>query len=347
MNLTWILLIVLAGVVVYATTLWKKIAKLEHGLRDETRLLEERKDELEKAKRESRERRDELEEAKKHLTEARNKLKKRERDEQPEQPSSKKARPSAREEPAATASPVIVRISDQEIATEHQRTVQKLEDEIAALRSELATSKKREEQRARDAEKATKALEAAAAAVPQAVAQEMPVAPPPPAPVSVSEDVAALHAQLDAMKKVAVDRERELKREIRKAHDETKHALRRAANNQALYAVLHGQLELAEDRLAAYKLKYEGAKSIEELRREAKRDRPRRQRGGDREQRRAENGGASETTIPPPVEEQRAEATIPPVANEAPPSTIEVSKEDIVSARPSETIPPEPAKPEA
>src|SRR5688572_4664858 len=81
MDLTLILLFVLALVVVYATTQWKKISKLESGLRSETKALEEKRDELEKARKDARERRDELEESKKHLQEARNKLKKRDKEE--------------------------------------------------------------------------------------------------------------------------------------------------------------------------------------------------------------------------------------------------------------------------
>lgn len=360
MNLTLILLLVLGGVAVLVFMQWKRISKLEEGLTGERRLLEERRDELEKAKKEARDRRDELEESKKQLLEAKNKLTKQKKEREEQQaprPEPKGQGRQKRETAEAAPAPVIVRVTDQEVAAEHQRTVQKLEDEITALRTELASTKKREEQRARDAEKATRALEAAAAAVPQEVKAELPVATPVQIPVSsappstaASEEIAALKAQLEATKKVAVDRERELKREIRKSQDDAKHALRRAANNQALYAVLHGQLELTEDRLAAYRLKYEGAKSIDEIKREQKRDRPRKQRdretrppNGQHAEAAAQEGGdrAAPPTIPP--------ATVPPMSSEVAPSTIEVSKDDIVSMhpspapQPSETMaPPEP-----
>lgn len=350
MDLSLILIFVLAAVGMLAFTQWKKISKLEQGLRSETRALEEKRDDAEKARKDSRERTHELDETKKQLQEARNKLKKRERDETEPREKPKKGK-SEREEAAAPA-PVIVRISDQELAAEHLRTVQRLEDEITALRSDLAAAKKRDDARARDAERASKMLSEAASA-PQAAAAPAPVAVAAPAvaasAVPAAEEAAALRAQLDAMKKVAIDREKDLKREIRRAQDDAKHALRRAANNQALYAVLHGQLELAEDRLAAYKLKYEGAKSIEELRRESKKDRAKKQRDA-RDQRRGQNGEPPtlETTASELLAETTGETTIPPPPSEPPaPSTIEVSKEDIVSTRPTDSIPPEEAKHDA
>jgi hypothetical protein len=321
MNLTLILLFVLAAVVVFALSLWKKISTLESGLRSETRLLEEKKDEAEKARKEAREKRDELENTKKELQDAKLKIKKREKEDRPA-PEKKKVpgvRP-AREEQGGAPSPVIVRISDQELAAEHQRAVQKLEDELTALRSELASSKMREEQREREAAKAAKALEMLASAPTNTPAPAVPE-PPKEQPKESGEELTQARAQLDGMRKAAGDRERELRRDLRKSNDEIKHAMRRAANTQAMYAVLKGQLELAEDRIAALHLKYENAKSIDELRREQRKDRPRKQRER-REQDQAQQP-QQEAAVDAPVEEAQAA-----------PSTIEVSNHDIVSTHP-------------
>src|SRR6185503_11566425 len=51
-------------------------------------------------------------------------------------------------------------------------------------------------------------------------------------------------------------------------------------NNQQLYQVIKGQLELAEDRLAQLRRKYEGAQSIDELRREQRKKERRRPNEG-------------------------------------------------------------------
>lgn len=345
MDLSLILLLVLAAVAVFAGTLWKKSSALESGLRAETRLLEEKKDEAEKARREARERRDELEGVKKELQDAKLKLKKREKEEQPKV-EKKKAPPGVivkreAEEPAAPG-PVIVRISDQELSAEHQRAVQKLEDELTALRSELAASKMREESRLREAEKAAKALEMLATAPTSTPAPAAPVQEAPKEqPKESGEELAAARAQLDGMRRAAGDRERELRRDLRKAQDEIKHAMRRAANTQAMYAVLKGQLELAEDRIAAYHLKYENAKSIDELRREQKKDRPKKQRDN-RDNRRDQ---AQQPQGEQPAQEQAQQATPPappppdptgeqPVSQVPNASTIEVSNQDIVSQHP-------------
>src|SRR5258706_14412320 len=72
------------------------------------------------------------------------------------------------------------------------------------------------------------------------------------------------------MKRAAIEREKELRRELRRSQENAGTATKRANNTHQLYQVIKGQLELLEDRLAALHRKYEGAMTPDEIRREQK-----------------------------------------------------------------------------
>lgn len=272
MDATPILLFLVAAIAIYAVMLWKKVAKLEENLSGEARTLEDKRGELERARKEAREKKDELEEVRRHLQEAKAKLKKREKDPERESAGPSKKQSKAEEPAGPVLAPIVVRVSDQELSNEHRITVDRLEGEIESLKAQLQEVTRRDEAMKREAERAANALKAAAAG--EAVRAES----SPGDTKKPDEELRALKAQLEVMTRAAIENERGLKKELRRSEENARHALRRAANNAQLYAVIKGQLELAEDRLASYKLKYEGAKSIDDLKKDSRNQRPRRDR---------------------------------------------------------------------
>jgi hypothetical protein len=319
-DLAPIVLILLAGSVGYAIFLWNKLRKFELEAKDTSGELEERKEELEKTRRELKDRREDAEQTKKLLQEARNKLKKQDKAAQ-EKPGAKRDKSSDTEAAAPMSAAAVVRISDSQLEEEHRRAKERLESALGEAKREIAEMKRKEAELRREAERASESL---------ATASRENTAPAPaeprPAPPAGSDEVASLKGQLEAMKRAAVDREKELRRELRKSQEAGSSAIKRATNNHQLYQVIKGQLELAEDRLAALRRKYEGAMTPDELRREQKK--AARTRG-------TSNGG---TVHPEP--ETNPPIAVPPVApgviagQASAPSTLEVSKEQIVASEP-------------
>jgi hypothetical protein len=254
-----ILIILLLGAVAYAVYLWRKISTLETHLRTDRESSEERRTELEKARKESRERRDELEDTRKQLQEAKAKLKRQQKDPQ-EGPGKKKqrgqvAQASDDEELGSAAS--IVRVGDRELEEAHLREVEGLREQMARLDSELKKAtdtiekmKRAEERRKEDAELAAKSL---AGEAPAAVTEG----------ATLEEKIAALTEQLETLRRAAAEEQKRLSTEVKKLEIKAKNAQKRATNNHSLYLVVKGQLELAEDKLALLRMKYEGAKRPE------------------------------------------------------------------------------------
>jgi hypothetical protein len=322
-----ILLVLLVGVVGYAVVLWKKLAKAEQFLRAETQTLDEKRQEIEKVRKEVRERATELEHTKKLLTEAKNKQKRQDRP--PPKEGAKKGRDNQEDVPSAIAA--VVHVSDQELAAQHRRVVEKLERDLEDARAELDAMKKREAERQAETARALKSLENAAAAneaKAEAVAETR---------KSSDEEVAALRTQIEALKRASVEREKDLRSELRRAQDSIGHERRRASNHQQLYQVIKGQLELTEDRLAALRRKYEGAKTPEELKREQRKKEAREQRRA-REQARpaaSENGAHAEEAAEPAIAGEESIAGEAPAVAESPASEAPAVAESARSEAPA------------
>lgn len=286
-DLTPILLLVLAGAVAAVVFLWRKTSKLEELLGAEQKALEGKRDEIERARKEVRDRREELEQTRKQLQEAKAKV---QRKKELPAPQEKAPAKKAAEVEAAPTLAAFVRVTDQEVEEAHRRAIERLEQELEGAKTELSRLKELDARREAEARRAAEALERERARAAGGDAPPKAPEPPPPPAASAAEEIEALKTQIEALKRASVERERELSRRLAKAEGDNAHVLRRAANNLQLYQVIKGQLELTEDKLAGLRRKYEGAKSIDELRREEGRSERRERR---RDRRRDEGGEAS------------------------------------------------------
>jgi hypothetical protein len=311
-----IALLLLTVAVGYAIFLWTKLSKIEASSKDRGRAIDEKDEELEKLRRDLKDKREDAEQAKKQLQEARNKLKKQEKQEKPA-PGHKREKSFEAEPAAAASAAAVVRITDQQLEEEHRRAMEKLEAALEEARRDLQDMKRREREIKAEADRAAKSLDTAVAAPVPVAAEPAPVMT---TPTSESEQIALLKSQLDAMKRATLEREKELRRELRRSQEAASGASKRATNNHQLYQVIKGQLELAEDRLAALRLKYEGAMTPDEIRREQKKV----------ERTRAVSNGSSAASLPRAEVEEAAHAA---------PSTIEVSKDQIVGSEPASSPP--------
>jgi chromosome segregation ATPase len=254
MNLAPLLLVLLLGAVGYAVFLWRKISSLEGTLRTEREAVESKRTEIEKARKESRDKREEVEDLRKQLQEAKAKLKQRE----PHDGKKKAKRASQQEaEPEGSDSAVaaVVHVSDMELGEAHRREMERMAQEVADAKAEVAKAnealekmKRAEERKKADAERAAKAL---------AGTEDL---------EKIDEDAGALRTQLETLMRAAADERKRLEIELKKSDHKARTALKRATNNHSLYLVIKGQLELAEDKLALLRRKYEGAKSPDQMR---------------------------------------------------------------------------------
>lgn len=248
-----VLLVAAAGA---AVTFFRRMTALEETVRAEGHTVEEKRKELSTTKQELSEQKDQVEQLRKQLQETKAKLadKKKSQAANAQTGGSKKQKPSA-DEPKELSAAAVVHVSDQELEDQHRAIREQLEARLAEAKAEVEQLKKAEQRRRAEAEKAAQAIMKDQA----------------PAPVEASaartpeEQVAALKAQLEAFQLAANEREKSLRRDLKKAEASASSAHRRAAGNQALYQVIKGQLEIAEDRLALFRRKYEGAKRPESL----------------------------------------------------------------------------------
>ncbi len=254
-----ILLVLLLGAVGYAVYLWRKISGLEGSLRADRQASDERRADLEKARKESRERRDELEDLRKQLQDAKGKLKRQQRDHEEGQGKKRRGGTLAERADESESAAAIVRVGDREVEEAHRREVDRLEAEIQRANQELRRAndtiekmKRAEERKKEDAELAAKAL---------AGEESAPVAEG----ATEAEKISLLTEQLETLKRAASVEQKRLSSEVMKLDVKAKNALKRATNNHSLYLVVKGQLELAEDKLALLRMKYEGAKKPEEM----------------------------------------------------------------------------------
>lgn len=252
-----VLVVLLVAAIGAAVTFFRRMTALEETVRADSHTVEEKRKELSAAKIEAAEHKEQLEQLKKQLQETKNKLadKKKSQAANNQSGGSKKqkvADESSQELSAAS----VVHVTDQELESQHRAAKDKLEAQLAEAKAEVERLKRAEERRRADAEKAAQAImkDQAPAAAEVASAARTP-----------EEQVAALKAQLEAFQLAANEREKSLRRDLKRAEGAASSAHRRANGNQALYQVIKGQLEIAEDRLALYRRKYEGAKKPEAL----------------------------------------------------------------------------------
>ncbi|MCB9648179.1 MAG: hypothetical protein H6730_16475 [Deltaproteobacteria bacterium] len=255
-NVQAILLVAVAVLVAVAFFLWRRIAALEESVRTERATSEDRRAEAEKARADTRTKVAEVDQLKKQLQDTRAKLKRQEK--QTEGGGSKKSRASApaAEPPASESAAAVVRVSNKEVEAEAERRLTGLRKELEAAQAKIVKLEQAEARRKAEIEKAKASLaseapEAAAAAPAEGAAPE--------------QQVAALETQLTALKDAARGREKDLERQLRKLEGRERASTRRANNNHALYQLIKGQLDLAEDKVALLRRKYEGAKKPESL----------------------------------------------------------------------------------
>jgi len=262
MNELQAILIVIAFALAIATFYFaQRSAQTGAELRKARSLADQRQRETEEAEKKLSHRNDDLEQTRKQLQDTRNKLERLKKDLHAAK-TQEKARTEAEAPAAASSAAGRVRITSQELEAEHRKRVERLERELQAATERAQRLEQQRKARAAEAEKAARAL---------MEETEVPEQPKPASGDAAPEaQIETLTRRLDALQRAATQRERDLKKRLNKADSDARAAQKRAANNHALYLVIKGQLEVAEDRLALLRRKYEGAKSPAELaRREA------------------------------------------------------------------------------
>jgi hypothetical protein len=264
-NVQAILLVAVAVLVAVAFFLWRRIAALEEAVRAERGTAEERRAEAEKARADGRAKAAEADELKKQLQDTKAKLKRQEKV-SGEGGGSKKSRPAApAAEPAHESAAAVVRVSNKEVEAEAERRLAGLRKELEAAQAKILKLEAADAKHKAAVEKAKAEL----AAAPAPATDATPAAPAQAAVAAEGDGadrVAGLEAQVSALRSAAKDRERNLERQLRKLEARERASTRRANNNHALYQLIKGQLELAEDKVALLRRKYEGAKKPAELR---------------------------------------------------------------------------------
>jgi DNA repair exonuclease SbcCD ATPase subunit len=230
------LLFVIASLLAFF--LWQRINKVEETLHSLKQSKEEKQAELENTRKTAKRRGEELESVRDDLQSTKSKLKKLQKKEQNKKVGDKNNQADQENSSHVGA---VVRVSNEEVESRHQKQLNELKAQIAELEGELEEHKAREEKTKAETAKAAKALKLNA----ETNQDEL--------------DPDALKTQIEALKRAAGERETELKRKLRRAKADARTHERRATTNHQLYQVAKGQLSLLEDRLARIKLKYEGA----------------------------------------------------------------------------------------
>jgi predicted nucleic acid-binding Zn-ribbon protein len=251
-----ILIVVAFALGVAAFYFAQRAAQTRAELRKSQELARSREQQVEAAEKKLENRNGDVDQLKRQLQDTRNKVDRLKKDiHAAKTQAQSKAR--ADEAPSPDSAAKKVRVSSQELEAEHRRRVEKLEAELKRARDEAEALRKKEKARAAEAEKAKRAL-LAEEGLDHAHAA-------PSGDLSPEARIDAMRARLDALQTAAATRERELKKKLNRAESDARAAQKRASNNHALYLVIKGQLEVAEDRLALLRRKYEGAKRPNEL----------------------------------------------------------------------------------
>ena len=244
-NLSSILTVVVAVAVAGLAYLWRRVSALEAQIRLERKSLAAKTSEADRFAQQTKEKAGELEQAKKQLHETRAKMKRLQKESSPG--GGKRARTEVdRPVLSIDSAAAVVHVSNQELEARFAEKLASVEAELKAERDRVRTLEK--------AEEARKALQNNA--------------PPPPSAGTAEEQVAALEQRLEALRKESEEQERKLKKSLNRAEAKERAAMRRANNNHSLYLVIKGQLELAEDKVALFRRRYEGAKTPDQFRTE-------------------------------------------------------------------------------
>lgn len=243
-----ILIILLALAAVAAFLTWKQAKKLEAQLAERGAELQRAQEATDAAKKATETAKGKAQQLREQLDTARGKLNKLNKNSG--KSSGKKQRASApAPEPEARqgtgSAAAVVRVSDQELESRYSEKIEALQASLRAAEDKLAR------------------MEAAATSEANK---------PAPAPVAAAElpatdseapedKLAALSARLTEVEQAAKEREKKLRRDLKRAEAKASAAGKRASSSHGLYAVIKGQLEMTEDKLARLKQKYEGAKA--------------------------------------------------------------------------------------
>lgn len=244
-----IVLLAIAAVVAFLT--WNQARKLEAQLKEQAAELKRAQEATETAKKAAETAKGKTQQLREQLDAARSKLNKQNK--QSGKSSGKKHRggasaPEPEKKPSAESAAAVVRVSDQELESRYSEKIDALQASLRAAEDKLARM---------EAAATSEANKPAPAAAPVA-------APPPPPPTdsdNPEDKIAALSARLSEVEQAAKEREKKLRRDLRRAEAKASAAGKRASSSHGLYAVIKGQLEMTEDKLAHLKQKYEGAKA--------------------------------------------------------------------------------------
>lgn len=250
-----ILLLLAIGAIIAAGFLWRRVAALESELRGAKGITEDKRAELEKVRAESKKRSDELEIVRKDLQDTKAKLARQKKEAHAS--GGKKSRNDGSvpvEVASQTSAATVVTLSNSDMEAAHSKAMGEVRAKLDKANKRIADLEAAEAKRKEAAEKAAKAIRNDGAVEADVVAARTP-----------EERAEALEAQLEAFKRAAADREKKLSKQVKQAEERAKTATRRANGNRDSYQVIKGQLELAQDKLALLRRKYEGAKKPEQL----------------------------------------------------------------------------------
>ncbi len=231
------------GAVVVAVLFWRRSASLDARLAETGRDRDARTEEVSQLREEAQRLREEMEGAKRQARETKNKLERLKKERHEKRPAKGLAEPAPEAEAEGGAA-AVVRVTQRTIEDEHRRRVEKLEAELATARAEADRLKKAETERAAAAQRAAERLGA-----PEADGEGSPEA-----------RIQAMATRLEEIERSSRAKEKELQKGLRKAQADARAAQKRAQSHHSLYMVIKGQLEVAEDRLALMRHKYEGAR---------------------------------------------------------------------------------------
>ncbi|MEO1232738.1 MAG: hypothetical protein AAFZ18_27960, partial [Myxococcota bacterium] len=256
-----ILLGLFAAAAAAAIFFYRQVASKQAALSEAQQQRETAKGEVERVRSDNKSKRQELEKVREQLKTTKAKLEKARADREPKTPKRRRgpepklAEPELDLEPEASAAQV-VRVTDRELEAEHRKALQAVEERLRAAETEVERYRAEEARRAEETRRAAEALAAEEASTEAESAGDD--AAPEVTPEARAE---AMGRELEAVKKAASGARRDHKKELKKLELRLEAAHRRAANDHAAYQVIKGHLELAEDRLATLRRKYEGAKA--------------------------------------------------------------------------------------
>ena len=320
-NLSSILTVVVAVAFAGIAYLWRRVSALEGRLRQERKSLAELSSQAERSALQAKQKATELERTKKQLHETRAKMKRQQKESNSGSGKrNRSAEPDSSPAPSQDSFAAVVHVSNQELEARFSEKLALLEADLQAERERVRALEAAATQRDREAETARKALQKDT-----------------PTSGTAEEQLAELEKGFEAFRQDAEAQQRKLKKAAARAEAKERAAARRANNNHSLYLVIKGQLELAEDKVALFRRRYEGAKTPDEVRAEAEPEVPKSE---------VSKSEVSPTEPPPspstePASESEGNAVQdPPMMN--PTSEPDASSES--SDRPSDERPKEPAE---